>query len=69
MGKALPGENYCLAHQGNHSHYAEDNCTVCKLKRRLYHAEQQVAELKGRIATSHAAGYRQAAEERNWEWD
>jgi len=31
MSKALPGSHYCLAHQGNHSHYATHNCTVCKL--------------------------------------
>jgi hypothetical protein len=32
MSKALPGEHYCLLHQGNHSHYATHNCTVCKLQ-------------------------------------
>jgi hypothetical protein len=32
MGRALPGEHYCLKHQGNHSHYDEINCTVCKLQ-------------------------------------
>jgi len=31
MTKALPGEHLCAAHQGNHSHYAEHNCTICKL--------------------------------------
>jgi len=31
MSKTLAGEQYCLAHQGNHSHYAEHNCTVCLL--------------------------------------
>ncbi len=31
MTKALPGEHLCVAHQGNHSHYAEHNCTICKL--------------------------------------
>lgn len=31
MGQALPGENYCEDHQGNHSHYAPHNCTVCGL--------------------------------------
>lgn len=36
---ALAGSHYCLAHQGNHSHYAEENCEVCKL-------ERQVAALK-----------------------
>lgn len=27
----LPGQHYCKAHQGNDSHYAEHNCTVCVL--------------------------------------
>lgn len=25
----LPYEHYCKKHQGNTSHYAEENCTVC----------------------------------------
>lgn len=29
MPKALEGENYCAAHQGNHSHYAPHNCALC----------------------------------------
>lgn len=32
MSDALPGEHYCEKHQGNHSHYDESNCTVCKLE-------------------------------------
>ena len=32
MSAALPGEHYCENHQGNCSHYAEENCTVCKLE-------------------------------------
>lgn len=35
MSKALPGEHYCLLHQGNCSHYATHNCTVCKLQAQL----------------------------------
>ena len=31
MSRALPGENYCAAHQGNHSHYAEHNCALCRM--------------------------------------
>lgn len=27
----LLGQHYCKAHQGNHSHYDQDNCTVCRL--------------------------------------
>jgi len=32
MSKTLEGEHLCLAHQGNSSHYAEHNCTICLLK-------------------------------------
>ena len=32
MSSALPGEHYCAEHQGNHSHYTEKNCTVCRLR-------------------------------------
>jgi hypothetical protein len=32
LSKALPGEHYCKAHQGNTSHYHPDNCTVCRLQ-------------------------------------
>lgn len=39
MSTALPGEHYCFLHQGNHSHYATHNCTVCKLTRELAEAQ------------------------------
>ena len=39
MSQALEGEHYCQKHQGNHSHYADHNCTVCKL-------ETELAEVK-----------------------
>jgi hypothetical protein len=42
MSQALPGEHYCSAHQGNHSHYDPINCTVCKL-------QKHVAELEATI--------------------
>lgn len=28
---ALPGNHYCLEHQGNSSHYDENNCDLCVL--------------------------------------
>lgn len=31
MSRALPGVHLCKAHQGNHSHYAEENCLVCRM--------------------------------------
>jgi hypothetical protein len=30
MTKVLEGEHYCGKHQGNTSHYATENCTLCK---------------------------------------
>jgi hypothetical protein len=30
MSDALPGRHYCEEHQGNHSHYASENCDLCK---------------------------------------
>lgn len=29
MSSALPGQHYCLEHQGNHSHYDKRNCSLC----------------------------------------
>jgi uncharacterized small protein (DUF1192 family) len=29
MSNVLPGMYYCLDHQGNHSHYAKENCALC----------------------------------------
>lgn len=30
MSGTLPGSHLCIKHQGNHSHYAESNCEVCR---------------------------------------
>lgn len=30
MSDALSGAHLCLKHQGNHSHYAESNCEICR---------------------------------------
>jgi hypothetical protein len=35
MSSALPGEHLCLKHQGNHSHYASENCTICQQEQLL----------------------------------
>ena len=43
---ALPGGHYCHAHQGNHSHYAIENCVVCKLERQLSARDAKIAELE-----------------------
>jgi hypothetical protein len=37
---SIPGETYCKEHQGNHSHYDERNCTLCK-------SQKRIAELEG----------------------
>lgn len=48
MSRALKGSHYCIRHQGNHSHYAEDNCEVCTLQRQrdvaLEEAERLAAD-------------------------
>ena len=36
MSQALPGQHYCLTHQGNHSHYDTTNCTVCIMQSALH---------------------------------
>jgi len=33
MSQALPGRHYCATHQGNHSHYDESNCELCRAQR------------------------------------
>lgn len=33
MSQALPGGHYCATHQGNHSHYDESNCELCRAQR------------------------------------
>ena len=40
MSKALEGEHLCIKHQGNHSHYAEHNCTICQLQSQLAASEE-----------------------------
>jgi hypothetical protein len=32
MSEALPGSHYCEKHQGNHSHYAPENCDLCRAR-------------------------------------
>jgi len=44
----LPGEHYCVDHQGNTSHYADHNCTVCRLQKA---AAALVAELEQDMGT------------------
>ena len=49
MSKSLPGESYCVKHQGDHSHYAEHNCTVCRLTKLVTEQQEQLKELQERI--------------------
>lgn len=44
MSKALPGEHYCAGHQGNHSHYAPHNCTVCTQATEIERLRAELAE-------------------------
>jgi hypothetical protein len=50
MSTALPGEHLCFKHQGNHSHYAEENCTICTLQKRLRLANRALADVSYLIA-------------------
>lgn len=43
---ALPGNHYCLAHQGNHSHYADHNCDLCKVEAHIAALEAENKRLK-----------------------
>jgi len=45
MSDALPGEHYCENHQGNHSHYASHNCTVCKLEAQKTRSQEHYIKL------------------------
>lgn len=57
MSKALPGEHYCLEHQGNHSHYDPKNCTVCTLTRRVTALESENASLRLDLKIADAMGH------------
>ena len=48
MSKALPGEHLCEKHQGNGSHYAEENCRICKLQRACSMMNDEVSQILGR---------------------
>ena len=45
MSQALPGTHLCLAHQGNHSHYAPHNCEICKLQEQVETATKALRRL------------------------
>jgi hypothetical protein len=45
MSAPLPGEHYCAAHQGNHSHYDSHNCKVCQLLTRIIELNDRIAQL------------------------
>ena len=45
MSKALPGEHYCAGHQGNHSHYAPHNCTVCTQATEIERLRAELADM------------------------
>lgn len=46
MSEALPGMHYCIDHQGNHSHYAQKNCTVCQMELELNQAKAELSTLR-----------------------
>ena len=55
MSKALPGEHYCKNHQGNHSHYAPHNCTVCTQATEIERLRAELAEWKQEWQTMETA--------------
>lgn len=44
MSQALPGGHYCATHQGNHSHYDESNCELCRAYRERDEARAALAK-------------------------
>lgn len=62
MSKALPGENYCKGHQGNHSHYDPKNCTVCRLQLQL-----DAALVRANEAEADALRYRYIRDNQYWQ--
>lgn len=50
MSQALPGGHYCAAHQGNHSHYDESNCELCKAQRERDEARADLETERLRLA-------------------
>jgi len=44
MNNPLSGEHYCEQHQGNHSHYAQHNCKVCKQQAEISRLRELLAE-------------------------
>jgi len=62
MSKALPGEHYCEAHQGNHSHYAKKNCTVCRLE-----AEHKGIEVSKANQTQIGGDHYKVGGEEHWD--
>jgi len=49
MSRALKGEHLCLQHQGNHSHYAEENCVICKQEKRIAELERCCSQRGARM--------------------
>lgn len=62
MGKGLPGEHFCEAHQGNHSHYDPKNCTVCRLQ-----AQLNRALARAEAAEADALRYRYIRDHQYWQ--
>ena len=43
-----PGFHYCIAHQGNGSHYDKENCELCAAEKEIDRLTSRVAELEER---------------------
>lgn len=53
QGGALKGEHLCEEHQGNTSHYAKENCTICKLQKKLKDAKSVLEMINLRAQARH----------------
>lgn len=54
MSQSLPGVPYCEKHQGNHSHYAEENCELCIANQRIAELEADQRRLEWLISKGYA---------------
>jgi hypothetical protein len=49
MSQALPGTHLCKEHQGNHSHYAPENCELCQAQAEIELLREENARLRALV--------------------
>ena len=60
----LTGSHYCSKHQGNHSHYAEENCELCKAQAEIDRLHDLLIDIGNR---AHHASTGPALPDEFWE--